>query len=52
MDHELGGAACAPATTASARAAAPKAWQLPRTTSPFALANAVPVAPVADVDAW
>lgn len=46
MDRELGVVGRAPATTASARPAASNAWQLPRTTSPFALANAVPVADV------
>lgn len=49
MDRELGVVARAPAATASARPAATNAWQVPRTTSPFALANAVPVA---DVVAW
>jgi hypothetical protein len=49
MDRELGVAARTPVSTASARPAATNAWQVPRTTSPFALANAVPVA---DVVAW
>ena len=49
MDRELGVVARAPAATASARVTAANACQVPRTTSPFALANAVPVA---DVVAW